>query len=151
MAQSSLDSRTLVGAGLILICAIFAPQRAMASLYQDLGATAGLVRIVDQLVENLINDPRIKAHFRNTDLTRLRAQFNDQLCMLSDGPCRYAGRSMLQAHKGQYIDIAAFNAVIEDLQSAMDHEDIPVGVQNRLLAKLAPMYREIVSQGNLPK
>ena len=36
-----------------------------------------------------------------------------------------------------------FNALVEDLQIAMDKRGIPFRAQNRLLAKLAPMYREI--------
>jgi hemoglobin len=41
------------------------------------------------------------------------------------------------------IDRAAFNALVEDLQKAMDKNDVPFHAQNRLLAKLAPMYRDI--------
>jgi len=34
---------------------------------------------------------------------------------------------------------------VEDLQAAMSTEGIPFGVQNELLAVLAPMYRDIIA------
>jgi len=50
---------------------------------------------------------------------------------------------MKRTHEGQNIDRAAFNALVEDLQTAMDHNGVPFRAQNKLLAKLAPMYRDI--------
>ena len=50
---------------------------------------------------------------------------------------------MVAAHKGLGIERSAFNALVEDLQLAMDARKIPFRAQNRLLAKLAPMHREI--------
>lgn len=39
-----------------------------------------------------------------------------------------------------------FNALVENLQWAMDKEGVPFAVQNRLLAKLAPMQRKVVER-----
>ena len=38
-----------------------------------------------------------------------------------------------------------FNALVEVLQQSMEARGIPFGAQNRLLARLAPMHREIVT------
>ena len=51
---------------------------------------------------------------------------------------------MKQAHAGLHITRAAFNALVEDLQAAMDENKVPYAAQNRLLAKLAPMSHDIV-------
>ena len=50
---------------------------------------------------------------------------------------------MKRSHEGQNIDRAAFNALVEDLQDAMDKNGVPFHAQNKLLAKLAPMYRDV--------
>jgi hemoglobin len=42
--------------------------------------------------------------------------------------------------------VADFNALVEDLQLAMDDSEIPFATQNRLLAILAPMERDIVNK-----
>ena len=41
---------------------------------------------------------------------------------------------------------ADFNALVEDLQIAMDRKGIPFRSQNKLLAVLAPMHREVITR-----
>ena len=38
-----------------------------------------------------------------------------------------------------------FNALVEVLQASMAAQGVPFATQNRLLARLAPMHREIVN------
>ena len=38
-----------------------------------------------------------------------------------------------------------FNALVEVLQQAMDAQGIAFGAQNRLLARLAPMHRDVIT------
>ena len=45
----------------------------------------------------------------------------DQFCQVAGGPCRYTGHSMEATHKGLHLTNANFNALVEDLQSAMDY------------------------------
>jgi hemoglobin len=52
---------------------------------------------------------------------------------------------MKKAHSGFDINRSHFNALVEVLQLSMDARGIPFRVQNRLLARLAPMHREIVN------
>jgi hemoglobin len=53
---------------------------------------------------------------------------------------------MYHAHKGLHLDTAQFDALVEDLELAMDKYDIPFRTQNRLLAILAPMERDVVTR-----
>jgi truncated hemoglobin YjbI len=69
----------------------------------------------------------------------------DQFCEVSGGPCKLQGPSMKQVHEGFEIDRKAFNALVEVLQQVMDAQGIPFSAQNRLLAKLAPMHRDIIN------
>jgi hemoglobin len=62
---------------------------------------------------------------------------------LLDGGCKYTGRDMKSAHADMKVNRAAFNALVEDFQLAMDKHNVPFSSQNKLLAKLAPMYRDI--------
>ncbi len=52
---------------------------------------------------------------------------------------------MKKAHSGMDITKSDFNALVEVLQLSMDDQNIPFSVQNRMLARLAPMHREIVN------
>ena len=53
---------------------------------------------------------------------------------------------MDESHRKFGITNGDFNALVEDLQTAMNHADVPFGTQNRLLALLAPMQRDIVTR-----
>jgi hemoglobin len=52
---------------------------------------------------------------------------------------------MKRTHAGMDINAANFNALVEVLQESMDARGIAFSDQNRLLAKLAPMHREIIN------
>jgi hemoglobin len=116
------------------------------SLYKALGERQGLVRIVDNLLEIALADERIKHTFDNTNIDRLKGHLVDQFCMLSGGPCTYRGRDMKKSHAALHLTNLNFNALVEDLQIAMDRENVPFGTQNELLGLLAPMQRDVVTR-----
>lgn len=116
------------------------------TLYQDLGGKPGMDKLVDASVDLYLADPRIKDIFSESNIDRIRAELKDQFCMIADGPCRYTGHSMEATHKGLHLTNANFNALVEDLQSAMDACNIPFATQNRFLARLAPMQHQVVTR-----
>ena len=122
------------------------PQLARAELYDDLGGAAGIQGIVDHVVPRWLADPRVGPTFADTNMTRFRRLLTEQLCQVSDGPCHYSGRDMAAAHRGLDLHQAQFNALTEDLQAAMDDLGVSYHVQNRLVARLAPMQRDVVTR-----
>jgi hemoglobin len=113
------------------------------ALYREFGEQPGLVRIIDDFYDLVLVDPRTKPYFDGAPVKRIKQKLAEQFCVLLGGPCVYTGRTMKRTHEGQNIDRAAFNALVEDLQTAMDKNGVPFRAQNKLLAKLAPMYRDI--------
>ena len=117
-----------------------------ATLYDRLGGAPVVTKIADLMVTRFLADPRVAADFDNINLDRLRHRLADFICVVADGPCLYKGRSMKASHKGLHVDQAHFNAVVEDLQDAMDQAGVGFHTQNVLLARLAPMQRDIVTR-----
>ena len=109
------------------------------------GEMAALDRLVDDFVNRAVKDPRIGAHFKDTKPAALKESLADQFCQLSGGPCKYEGADMKSAHADMQINKGHFHALVEVLQSAMDAQGIPFSQQNRLLALLAPMHRDIIT------
>lgn len=122
------------------------PVFAEDTLFADMGGQAGIDRIVDASVDNYLSDDRIKAIFDESNIDRLRAEFKVQFCQVAGGPCQFKGHDMTAAHKGLHLTNANFNAVVEDLQDAMDKVGLSTATQNRFLARLAPMQRQVVSR-----
>ena len=115
-------------------------------LFQDLGGRDGIATIVDDATANFLSDPRIKATFDNTNMDRFKTNLTDQLCVVAGGPCVYKGQTMHDAHKGLHLTNADFNALVEDLQAGMEKAGVSFATQNRLLARLAPMHRDVVTK-----
>ena len=112
----------------------------------ELGAKAGLVLIMDHVLVNLTKDPRTRASFEKADQKHSKEQLGDQFCYILNGPCEYKGAKMKPIHYNLGINRENFNALVEQLQFAMDKNNVPFRAQNKLLAVLAPMHREIVTQ-----
>ncbi|WP_374558179.1 group 1 truncated hemoglobin [Thermomonas sp.] len=116
-----------------------------SSTYAQLGGAAGVEGIVDDLLNAIVDDERINQQFANADILRLREKLIEQICAESDGPCNYTGLTMEESHAGRHITDAQFNALVEDLIQVMTARGVPVGAQNRLLRRLAPMHGDIVT------
>ncbi len=116
------------------------------TLYQDMGGVDAIKKIASDTTDNFLADPRIKATFDNTNMDRFRILLGEQFCNVAGGPCQYTGRTMKDTHKGLHLTNMDFNAVVEDLQKAMDKNNVPFATQNRFLARLAPMQHDIVTK-----
>lgn len=113
------------------------------AVYRAFGGADGIQRVVNDFVADVHADPRTRPYFAKASDKRLRIMLAKQFCSVTGGPCVYDGSSMKAVHSNLKIDRAAFNAVVEVLQGAMDKHHVPFQAQNQLLAKLAPMYRDI--------
>ena len=114
-------------------------------LYRTFGEKPGLVKLMDDFMLRLLADPRTGPFFKPANQQRIKEQLVDQFCMLTGGPCAYKGVDMKTSHRDLEINKANFNALVEVLQQAMDAQRIPFRAQNQLLAKLAPMNRDIIT------
>jgi len=121
------------------------------ALYKAFHGKEGINRVVDTLVDLSVADPRISEIFKGQDIPHLRQMLDEQFCYLLDGPCTYTGKDMKEGHKDLGIQQTDFNALVENLQKAMDKEGVPFRDQNRFLAKLAPMERVVVQRSGAPK
>ena len=125
-----------------LVAAVLIPCRPVqaGTLYDDLGQKAGITKVLVDMVGFIADDGRINHFFAHADIPHLEGELVDQVCYVSGGPCTYTGKSMYAAHQGMHIKEADFNALVEDLQKSMYKNDVPVPVQNRLIAALAPLF-----------
>lgn len=117
----------------------------LRGVLDDFGGEAGLTALMDDFMVIMLEDPRMRPFFENTDQVRIKRQLVEQFCVILGGDCVYTGRDMRASHAGLGINRADFNALVEDLQIAMNRRGIPFRSQNKLLAILAPMHREMVT------
>lgn len=117
-----------------------------AALYDDLGGTPGIERVVDATLAIVHADPHINLFFENSDLPDLRRLLVEQICAATGGPCEYTGRSMEESHSGMGLTDEDFDRFVADMIAAMDGLAVPKDLQQRLLALFGPMRPQIVGQ-----
>ena len=131
---------------LLLAVALALGGCASQSIYRGLGEQAGIERLIDTFMPLLQADARVGNSLKDADIEHLKKMLTQQFCQLSGGPCKYSGKDMATIHDGLNITSPQFYALVEDLQIAMDRNGIAQPVQNRLLALLAPMHRDVVTK-----
>jgi hemoglobin len=112
-------------------------------VFKDFGELPGLTALMEDFMAQLLADPRTRPFFEQADQTLIKKHLTEQFCVILGGPCTYTGRDMKTVHAGLGINRAEFNALVEDLQIAMNKHHVPFHAQNKLLAKLAPLHRDI--------
>jgi hemoglobin len=115
-----------------------------ASLYDRLGGKPAITAVVDDFVANVAGDSRISGRFANANIPRLKQMLVDQICAASGGPCTYAGRDMVSAHRGMHITDGEFGALVGDLVKSLDKFKVPEKEKGELLGALGGMKPQIV-------
>lgn len=118
----------------------------LAGVFEQFGGMPGMTALMDDFMAILLEDPRMRPFFEKVEHDRVKRQLAEQFCAILGGGCAYSGRDMKEAHAAFAIDKADFNALVEDLQIAMDRRGVPFRAQNKLLSILAPMHREVITR-----
>jgi hemoglobin len=117
---------------------------ASGTLYESLGAKAGVAAISDALIDRVASDPVLGRSFAETNLARIKKLLAEQICDLSGGPCHYSGDPMRQVHAGHHISEAEFYRMVDTLREILKERHVSVSATNELLRLLAPMKRDVV-------
>ena len=115
------------------------------SLYMRLGEKAAITAVVNEFIDRVAADARIKHRFFNTDLPRLKTLLVELVCMATGGPCKYSGQDMETSHAGMELVDEEFVALVEDLAGALDKFKVPDREKSELLGALGPMQPQIVT------
>ncbi|NMM47894.1 group I truncated hemoglobin [Marinigracilibium pacificum] len=108
------------------------------SLYERLGGASGIEALVDDIVENHMNNPVVKARFlplkENPDhFNEVRGHLIGFLASGSGGPEEYKGKDMPTAHKGMNISAGEYMSVIDDIMMALQKHNIDEESQKDVL------------------
>ncbi|SDY19607.1 group I truncated hemoglobin [Hymenobacter psychrophilus] len=158
LAASLLASSLLLGA-----CG--SKEEAAPTLYDRLGKTEGIARIVDGLVANVgaetavpnsvmlrshkpmldaVNGVNGQAPTDPTRLQRLRNNFVDQLGEATGGPLTYKGLSMLAAHRGMAVTPNEFSVWRQQLEGSLNSNNVSASDKAELYVIIDNMHDDVV-------
>lgn len=126
-----------------------AEQLNTVTLYERLGASAGIRRIVDGMVDAHVRNPVIQARFwpylddpeRVEEIMQHTCTF---FAVHAGGPGTYQGRSMTDTHRGMNIAAAEYMAAMDDILGTMETLGYDEQTRNEVLAILYAQKEEII-------
>ena len=121
------------------------------TLFERLGGTEGITKIVDDVVEAHMNNPAIKARFTPYNqtpeqLAAIKQRTVEFFSAGGGGNVTYAGRDMPNAHKGMNISSAEFMHVVDDILNVLQKHKIDETSKKDVLAILWSLKGMIISQ-----
>lgn len=121
------------------------------TLFERLGGTGGITKIVDDAVENHMNNPAVSARFlpyreEPEKLAKIKQHSVDFFSAGSGGPATYGGREMPEAHKGMNISPGEYMHVVDDIFAALDKHAIDEDTKKDVLSILWSLKGMIVEQ-----
>jgi len=114
------------------------------TLYTQIGGQPAIDQIADSFIHEIEFNEDVIAYFKGVDIKAFRQHFTSHLCMTLDGPCEFKGKNIKEAHAGMGINTADFNTTVDLLVNAMTSTGISHRLQNKVLARLAPMRKDII-------
>ncbi|GAA4383939.1 group 1 truncated hemoglobin [Hymenobacter koreensis] len=158
MKRSLLFVSLLTGTLLLNSCG---KQEETPKLYDRLGKTEGIAKIVDGLIANVgaecgtPNSLLFRTHEAllestkpgSTDpnrLQRLRNHFIDQVGEATGGPLTYKGQSMLSAHTGMAITHAEFAVWRTQLEASLNSNGVSEADKAELYLIIDKMHNDVV-------
>lgn len=145
---------------------VAAKENAAKSLYDRLGAEAGIKLIVDDFLPRAMADPRV--NWKRTgvkqggwgfhrgrfvtwndspeNVAKLKEHMIQFLALATGGPTKYEGKEMQATHSAMHISNAEFDATLGDLKASLDKLEIPNREQKELLAVVESTRPQIVAE-----
>jgi len=125
---------------------IITPRRTMmsSSLYERLGATAGITKIANDVIDNHLKNKLISTRFAKSDVTTLKNAAATFFIAGTGGPDVYKGKDLLAAHKGMNIAASEFMAVLDDALAALEKNKVGQREQEEVLFVLYSMRSQII-------
>ena len=120
------------------------------SLYERLGGIYSIACVVDDLIDRVMNDPRLnanpavnEAHHR-VPPPGFKYLVTEMVGMAAGGPQKYTGRTMADSHRDMNITPKEWEAFMDDFQQSLDKFKVPATEQEELKAIVNSTYGDIV-------
>ena len=120
------------------------------SLYDRLGGVYNIATVVDDFIERLlVNDtlnanPAIKEARARVPKAGLKFHVTALVCEVTGGPCKYAGRTMKDAHAHLNINETQWDAMVADFRKTLDKFKVAAKEQEELIAIVGSTKKDIV-------
>ena len=115
------------------------------TLYDRLGRRDGITRITRELIKNHMANTLVSQRYSQIkDMDRVERNVIDFFCAGSGGPETYAGKDMLNTHRGMNISEQELIATIDDVVAALRGQDIGATEVSEVVAILYSLKGDVL-------
>ena len=125
-------------------------QAAQRTLYERLGGIYNIACVVDDLIDRVMNDPRLNANpavneaHHKVPPPGFKYLVTEMVGWASGGPQKYTGRPMRESHDHLNITPKEWEAFMDDFQQSLDKFQVAAKEQDELKAIVNSTYSDIV-------
>jgi len=119
------------------------------TLWQKLGGEDRLKKVADNFVTLVITDGKIdftRGGIYRVDEEAFKTKLVAFISSISEGPIKYTGKSMAEAHKGMAITTAQFDTLAASLRVALKNNAIAESDVDELMKKVEATRADIVGK-----
>ncbi|WP_372772439.1 group 1 truncated hemoglobin [Mangrovibacterium sp.] len=121
------------------------------TLFERLGGTEGITKIVDDVVEEHMNNSAVSSRFlpyqeTPEKLSEIKRHTVEFFSAGSGGPVTYTGREMPETHRGMNISPGEYMHVMDDIFVVLSKHQIDEESQKDVLAILWSLKGMIIAQ-----
>jgi hemoglobin len=126
-------------------------EKAMNTLWEQLGGTQNMERIINDFIDRAISDPEVNysrnGHFVLDDaaIEFSKKKALEFISSAAGGPLQYSGRSLAEIHQGMQISNLEFDAVCKAFHNSLQRNGIGPPLSDLVMAKVEETRKLIVS------
>ncbi len=119
------------------------------TLYDRIGGESTVERLIDDFYERIVLDPELAAFFTKSDMSHQRSMFREFIAAAIDGPAKFTGKSISEAHQGRGIRTKHVQKFVDHLFSALKNFEIDDRDMDEIIARINTYSDEVTGGGTV--
>ena len=119
------------------------------TLYDRIGGADGVVRLVSKFYNLVLADEELSPFFAHTPVDRLLNMQQEFFASALDGPIRYTGRSLAEAHHGRGIQMKHFGRFVAHLLTSLQEFSLSAKEIDEIIARVSTQANKVTEDSNV--
>lgn len=117
------------------------------SLYDRIGGESTVDRLIDDFYDRIVLDQELAPFFKESNMGHQRSMFREFIAAALDGPAKFTGRSITEAHQGRAIKASHVQKFVDHLFSALRNFEIDSRDMDEIIARINTYADEVTGGG----
>ncbi len=119
---------------------------ASSSLYDRLGAAAGVHRLLHAFYDRILRDQQLAGFFRGIAMDKLIRMQEEFFTAALDGPLSYSGRGLTQVHAGRGITAEHFNLFCQHMLETLEAHAVAEADVREVVHRVSMLKNDITGE-----